>query len=166
MAAKKSIPKHERGVAKLAELVPAAYNPRKIDKAAKRALAKSLERYGVVQDVVVNRRTGNIVGGHQRVDALLAVGETEVPVVWVDLDDKDERALNILLNSPKLSGAFDDRLLNALLVDLQAEALPEFAELRLDDLLKEMPTFKPIEEPTAKLDERGMTTCPKCGHEF
>ena len=55
----------------VAELVPmaAAYNPRRIEDSELEALGRSLEHFGAVQPIVVNRRTGHIVGGHQRVKA-------------------------------------------------------------------------------------------------
>ena len=125
----------EQGIAPLSMLKPAPYNPRKIDKAARRALRKSIETFGLVQPLVVNRRTMHVVGGHQRLEELKALGYTETPVVWVDLDDASEKALNVTLNSTFVSGEFDNDLLADLLKDLQAAPNIAFAELRLDDLL-------------------------------
>ena len=85
----------DREVVKIADLKAAPYNPRRISKEAADGLTKSLERWGVVQEVVANKRTGHIVGGHQRVAALRKMGIKEVPVVWVDLDDVEEKALNV-----------------------------------------------------------------------
>ena len=159
MTSKKAIPKHERGTAAIAALIPAPYNPRRIDKAAKKALGKSLERFGVVQDVVVNRRTGHIVGGHQRVEALRDAGETEVPVVWVDLNDSDEKALNVVLNSDAVSGEYDEDKLRALLEELPAIG-DDFAELRLDKLLEELPAVPAPDDD----DEGGEGKPPKTPH--
>jgi ParB-like chromosome segregation protein Spo0J len=44
----------------------APYNPRKISDHDLEALRRSMKFFGVVEPVVVNKRTGRIVGGHQR----------------------------------------------------------------------------------------------------
>ena len=62
-------------------------------------LTESLKKYGVVEPIVWNKRTGYIVGGHFRVRQLQAMGVTEVPCVVLDLNDEDERELNIRLNA-------------------------------------------------------------------
>lgn len=67
---------------------------------------------------VLNRRTGNLVGGHQRFKILLARGVKEVDVSVVDLPLEREKALNIALN--KISGDWDERKLGALLDELTA----------------------------------------------
>ena len=145
---KAALPPLERAVAQIADLKAAPYNPRRIDKKARRGLEASLRRFGMVQEVVVNRRTGYIVGGHQRVDALRETGVTEVPVVYVDLDDKDERALNVTLNSDLVSGTFDDEKLAALIADIGP--MPEFEGLRLDELLA---SVAPAVEPESHDDD-------------
>ena len=76
----------------------AEYNPRKIGKHDFEALRKSLRTFGAVEPIVVNRRTYRIVGGHQRVQAAIAEGISELPVVHVDLDETAERQLNLALN--------------------------------------------------------------------
>jgi len=51
-----------------------------------------------VEPIVWNKRTGNIVGGHQRLKVLLDMGMREVDCVVVDLDEAKEKALNLALN--------------------------------------------------------------------
>ena len=123
-----------------AELVPADYNPRKIDDYQLDALKRSLDRWGFVEPVVMNKRTGRIVGGHQRVKAALALAVPEVPTVWVDIDEEGEKALNIALN--QISGEWEEDKLAALLDELEAkgQSLEElgFKQDRLDDLLAEL----------------------------
>lgn len=131
----------ERGTADIETLKPAPYNPRTIDEAAMAGLRKSLDRFGVVQEVVVNRRTGHIVGGHQRVAALKLAGHKSTPVAWVDLSDTDERALNLTLNNPGITGSFTDGLA-AILAEVKASDLPAFNDLRLDELLASIPPVR------------------------
>lgn len=96
-------------------LVPADYNPREMDPRTLRVLVRSLAQFGWVQPVVMNKRTGNIVGGHQRAranDHLIKTAKKakaddyrKVPVIWVDVSLGEEKALNIALN--QISGDWD-----------------------------------------------------------
>jgi len=109
----------------------ADYNPRRISDAEMASLKRSLQRFGFVDPVVVNRRRGKpwkgpergavIVGGHQRVRAARELGHKAVPVVYVDLSADDEKLLNLALN--KIGGQFDLPKLSEILRDLRkAEA--------------------------------------------
>lgn len=95
-------------------LNPAPYNPRvdlKPTDAAYRAIVTSLDEFGCVQPLVWNRRTGNLVGGHQRLKVLRARGDTEVQVSVVDLTEPREKALNLALN--KVDGRWNRYLSGA-----------------------------------------------------
>lgn len=117
----------------IVDLVPAPYNPRSISPEALAGLRGSVERFGLVEPVVWNRRTGRVVGGHQRLKVLQAMGETETQVVAVDLDDVEEKALNVALNNPAIAGEFTVDI-HRLLAEINA-AMPELSELlRFDDL--------------------------------
>ena len=92
----------------LEKLNPAKYNPRKDLKPGDpeyEKLKKSMETFGYVEPIVWNKRTGHIVGGHQRFKVLKHQGHTEIECVVVDLDEQQEKALNIALN--KVSGEWD-----------------------------------------------------------
>lgn len=96
----------------VSDLHPADYNPRKDlapgDKQYEK-LARSIETFGYVEPIVWNRTTGNIVGGHQRLKVLVQKGYTEVQVVEVELNEQEERILNVSLN--KISGRWDNEKL-------------------------------------------------------
>jgi DNA modification methylase len=115
----------------------APYNPRRISDADLSALRRSLETWGCVEPVVANRRSGHVVGGHQRIRAAEAAGIADLPVVWVDLDDVSERALNIALN--KISGEWDESKLATVLAELEATgadvSLTGFSDDEIKDLL-------------------------------
>jgi DNA modification methylase len=124
---------------KTAELagMAAPYNPRRISEHDLAALRRSLKFFGVVEPVVVNRRTGRVVGGHQRIVAAQAEGIETLPVVHVDLDEPTEKQLNLALN--RISGEFDPDRLAAVLADLQAAgadmALAGFTEEEIEELV-------------------------------
>jgi len=92
----------------ITELIPAPYNPRTSTEKQGKHLTESLKKYGVVEPIVWNKRTGYIVGGHFRVRQLQEMGVTEVPCVVLDLNDEDERELNIRLNANTGSFNWDD----------------------------------------------------------
>jgi DNA modification methylase len=97
----------------------AKYNPRKDLKAGDKEyekLKKSIQTFGYVDPIIVNKRNNVVVGGHQRLKVLIDLGYDEIDVVYVDLDDKDEKALNIGLN--KISGDWDAEKLEDLLREL------------------------------------------------
>ncbi len=120
-AAKKAALEASRGAPDLsvAELqgMASPYNPRKIKPHDLAALRRSLRTFGAVEPVVVNRRTGRIVGGHQRVKAAHAEGIETLPVVYVDLAEPQEKQLNLALN--RIAGEFDRDALAAVLQELK-----------------------------------------------
>ncbi len=69
------------------DLTPHPDNPRIIDDDAKRRLTRIIDQFGFVEPLVVNRRTGRLVGGHQRRQIAIDLGIDKVPVVEVDVDD-------------------------------------------------------------------------------
>lgn len=106
---------------KIDELLPAPYNPRKDLQPADKEyqqLKKSIQEYGYVEPIIYNKQTGMVVGGHQRLKVLKDLGFADIECVEVDLDETQEKALNIALN--KISGSWDTEKLKDLLLDLQS----------------------------------------------
>jgi ParB-like chromosome segregation protein Spo0J len=148
-------------VKRIADMNRAAYNPRvdlRPEDEEYQAIERSLKRHGLVQPIVWNRRTNTVVSGHQRLTVLEAQGETEVTVSVVDLDDIQEKELNVALN--KITGEWDDDKLSVILNELGEEAtdtgftLPEIDVLR--DELKSYfndVTAPDEEEPTEEPEE-------------
>ena len=123
-------------------LLPADYNPRKDLKpgdAEYEKLKRSLEQFGYVEPVIWNKTTGRVVGGHQRLKVLIDLGITEVECVVVELDEENEKALNVALN--KISGEWDKDKLALLIADLQGAdfdvSLTGFEPAEIDDLFKD-----------------------------
>ena len=105
---------------KAERLLPAGYNPRKDLKPGDpeyEKLKRSMDEFGYVEPVIWNKQTGRVVGGHQRLKVLLAMGLTEIDCVVVDLSEEREKALNVALN--KISGDWDKDKLGLLIADLQ-----------------------------------------------
>ena len=109
----------------------ADYNPRKISDADMASLKRSIEKFNIVQPLVINRRRGKawsaaervdtLVAGHQRVQAARDLGYKTLPAVFVELGRDDEQLLNVGLN--KIGGEFDMPKLAEILRELRkAEA--------------------------------------------
>ena len=88
------------------ELISPEYNPRQITDDEMEKLKNSINEFGYVAPIIVNKYNNHIVGGNQRYEALKSLGYTDVDVIFVDEPDLNrEKALNIALN--KISGEWD-----------------------------------------------------------
>lgn len=146
------------------QLSVAAYNPRKDLQPTDREyqdLERSIARWDTVEPLVWNRRSGNLVSGHQRLKILKARGDATVEVSVVDLTPEDEIALNIALN--KTGGAWDDRKLFDALSTLDSSgldlALTGFDKDTLGDLAKSLDTklFTPASPVDEKIESAPVT---------
>jgi len=125
---------------KLREMIPAPYNPRREltpDDTEYIKIKRSIEAFGYVDPIIVNTRTGYIVGGNQRHKVMLDLGIDEETVVIVDLSEDEEKALNVALN--KINGEWDYERLDELLAELDNSgfdiSLTGFDEDELDEML-------------------------------
>jgi hypothetical protein len=105
-------------------LKPAKYNPRDISEDAFEGLKNSIKEFGVVDPFIVNKTTGNLVGGHQRLKAVKELKLTKVPVIYISLDKHREKILNVTLNNPQIAGYYTKDL-RQILEDIKID-LPEF----------------------------------------
>ena len=125
----------------IGELEHAEYNPRKIGDQALKALGEAMVRFGDLSGIVFNRRTGRLIGGHQRTKHF----DPEAPVEYtstahkpnaqgtiatgfitmdgerwqyreVDVDETTEKAMNLAAN--RHGGEFDTGMLSGVLTDL------------------------------------------------
>lgn len=102
--------KFDTEVISRSEIKNAEYNPRIMDKNAKARLKKVIREHGLVSAITWNKRTGNLVGGHQRLeqlDSLEKSADYELTVCVVDVDEAEEAKLNVLLNNPSIQGEWD-----------------------------------------------------------
>ena len=105
----------QKELIKINKLKPATYNPRQISTKQYNDLKKSIERFGLVDPIIVNKDM-TIIGGHQRYKICKELKHTEIDCVVLDLSKEEERELNIRLN--KNTGDFDmDILANEFDID-------------------------------------------------
>ena len=117
------------------DLKGAEWNPRYMSPRAMDKLVASLDEFGFVQPVIVNTRTGLVVGGHQRIEAARRLGYiTDIPIIEVDLSDKEAKTLNLALN--RISGKWDPEALAEILTELSDDdvVLAGFDSRELGDL--------------------------------
>lgn len=136
------IPKIKRVKKNIKDLRPSDYNPRFMEERRMKGLERSVQKFGLVQDIVWNKRTGNVVGGHQRLIILQRSKIKQAEVVEVDLSPEEEKELNLALNNPENQGVFVAPKLQNILIELKE--LPDFEPLQLDKLedlsLEDIPT--------------------------
>lgn len=83
-----------------------------------RALEGVLDEVGWVQQVIVNKRTGNMIDGHLRVKLALRREEPFVPVVYVDLSEAEEDLILATFDPLTSAANADAQLLGSLLNEL------------------------------------------------
>lgn len=119
----------------------AKYNPRDITDDAKKGLSSSLDKFDLLQPLIINKRDGRniLTSGHRRFEDLIEKGYDEFPCVEVDLDDEEEKLLNLTMNNLKIQGYFNDDL-NDLLKSVSGadqELLESLGIKPLIDLIKD-----------------------------
>jgi hypothetical protein len=135
---------------KVAELVPAEYNPRKISEKQLNDLKKSFKNLGTLEPAVINMKAGReniIISGHQRIRVATELGMETYPCIEVKFAEAKEREANIRMN--KNTGEFDQDLL---IEGFEIEALLEwgFEETELDLEIEEKKYSHKIESPIYK----------------
>ena len=101
-------------------LVPYARNARTHSEAQVAQIAASIEEFGWTNPVLVDG-DGGIIAGHGRVLAAVLLGMTKVPCIELGhLTEVQRRAYVIADNKIALNAGWDENLLAAELVDLEA----------------------------------------------
>ena len=97
------------------KLKPATYNPRQISTKQYNDLKKSIQKFDLVDPIIVNKDM-TVIGGHQRLKICKELKYKDVDCVVLDLSKEQERELNVRLN--KSGGEFDvDILANEFDID-------------------------------------------------
>ncbi len=136
------------------QLIPAIYNPRYWSKEAIAGLKESIQKFQMVDPILVNgasNRKNIVIGGHFRLKVAKDLGFKKVPVIYLDIPDiEKEKELNLRLN--KNLGEWDWSLLN----DFGEKFLAEvgFSSEELDDVfgIDETPEVFDLKKELAKLN--------------
>lgn len=111
----------------------APYNPRKKDKKVIESLKKNFKKVGFLGGIIWNKTTGNLVGGHKRMETLDLIynydgtkeKDYDIKVEMVEFDLKTEQEQNIYLNNKKQQGETDFELMSKLIevIDIDSAGL-------------------------------------------
>jgi hypothetical protein len=161
------------------ELLANPANWRVHPKRQEKALEAILDRVGWVKNVIVNRSSGHVVDGHLRVRLAQARNEVEVPVVYVELDEAEERIVLGSLDPIASLAATDSAALQGLAAQIDPLANHEISTLirelaGVQDAHHHLPTQDSIDRRADELEHRYdgntqrtfETQCPHCDHEF
>ncbi|MBQ8331117.1 MAG: ParB N-terminal domain-containing protein [Clostridia bacterium] len=147
----------QTAIMKLKDIRPAAYNPRVVLKpgdAEWESLKNSLGKFGLVEPLVFNKTTGNLVSGHQRLNVLKTSGAEEAEVVIIEVDEEKEKLLNIALN--KIDGDWDYKKLEALFDEIDSEDI-KFTGFTPDELYNLFDGEIPEDEDDDEEESNGST---------
>ena len=177
---------------KIGQLKANPQNPRKISETAQKGLAKSIGLFGDISGIVFNKRTNQLVCGHQRLDQLKKqYGEENLKIDFVNKDGQEERheiktpsgdkfsvrvvdwdelkekEANITSNNQYISGEFDMDLLLPMLDEIKLENIETYEELRIDKF--ELPQMKNKDKEInikEMVEHKYDHKCPRCNFEF
>lgn len=153
----------------IAELIPHPSNPKSHDIGA---IVVSINTFGFMDRLVVNRRTQHILSGHGRVEALREMRRNFndpptgvevideawlVPVDYVDLPEEQESAALVSLNRLVELGGWDDHALATLLQEIAAQDTDLLAATGFDedDLAEMLDNATPSSGSSAPSDPFG-----------
>ena len=135
------------------------------------AICESIKRNGWYGKVLCQRREDGslrIIVGEHRWRAAKEVGLTEIPIEIIEIDDATARRILLVDNRTSDLASWDEGLLAELLKDIAAGGIEELCGTghdgdSLDALLK---ANAECDISQVEPKERGMVTCPECGHKF
>lgn len=138
-AVKTKFQRFEVGEVLRSAILPHPRNPRMITPKAAKRLKGKMKEIGLIQPVIVNRRTMRLVGGHQRLgqldalqkyDARTRENDYRLDVSFCELSEQQELEMLVFLNNPSAEGVFDLDLL----ADLNLEMGVGFEAMGFDQL--------------------------------
>jgi ParB-like chromosome segregation protein Spo0J len=142
------------------------YNPRRLTKEQFDQIKTSIEKYGFVENIVVNSapgREGVIIGGNQRFEVAKKLGHKEVPVFYKNIPDlKKEQDLSLRLNRNIGSWDWDS------LANLDKEILLD-AGFTPDELafgFDVTPLDTGGDKSETNIVNKKFAVCPECAFEF
>ena len=151
---------------KISELISPEYNPRHITPEAMESLKQSINEFGYIDPIIVNKHNNHIVGGNQRYECLKALGYDEIDCIFIDEPDINrEKAINIRLNNS--SGDWDIGKLDNIFQDLELKgfdlSLTGFATDNLQPFAAEPETNNdiPMSETITSDLNTGLKPLPK-----
>ena len=168
------------GEAAPGELLANEKNWRTHPQAQQDALEGALRTVGVVQNIIVNERSGKLLDGHLRVEMAIRSGQPTVPITFVDLSDEEEALILATIDPVTGLAGTNQELLDSLITDIRLSDLGMELGMGLNDLLNslspdpslaaaegedEVPAVpvNPVTRPNDLWLLGGHVVCPHCG---
>lgn len=126
---------------RMSQIKPDPNNPRDISTEALQGLKTSIERFGYVDLLVVNKRNMQLVSGHQRYKVLTTQGVEEALCILVDVDEVQQKAMALSLNNQEIAGHWTAAII-PILEELRNQAPDDYINLRLRELREEVLEFE------------------------
>ena len=138
----------------IGELIPYANNARTHSRKQLKQIARSIERFGFVNPVLIGRK-GEIIAGHGRVEAARMLGHASVPTLEIGhLSEADRRAYILADNKLALNAGWDSEILAIELqglIDLDFEVeLTGFSLAEIDQTLDDAREARPAASDPAE----------------
>jgi hypothetical protein len=144
------------------------------------ALEGALCKVGIVQNVVVNERSGKMIDGHLRVQMAISSGQPTVPITYVDLSEEEEALILATIDPVTGLAGTDQKLLDSLITEIRLSDLGMELGMGLNDLLNSLSPDPSLaaaesedeapavpENPVSRLGDLwllgGHVVCPHCG---
>lgn len=143
---------------------PNEYNPKQMTSSEVANLQASIERFGLIDPLILNGAKGReniLIGGHQRLLICKRLDFKEIPVVYVNIDDITKEQ-ELCLRLSKNLGGWDYNLLANF--DASLLKLVGFSDIQLETFTN---VEVPINEKELNLENVEVKNkCPKCGYEW
>lgn len=162
---------------RLDQISPAPYNPRvdlTPDDPEYKQIKDSIINHSMMQPIIFNEKTGNAVGGNQRLKILRDMGVEEAICAVVNLPLAIEMEANIALN--RLGNMWDQPKLRDLMLQLKESGYDTsktaFSDYEVDKLTQDMDATVSsfFEDDTEESEPKEKKThtyiCPHCGEVF
>lgn len=120
------------------QLVANERNWRTHPRAQSDALEGALRKVGIVQNIVVNERSGKLLDGHLRVEMAISSGQPTVPITYVDLSDEEEALILATIDPVTGLAGTDQKLLDSLITDIRLSDLGMELGMGLNALLNSL----------------------------
>jgi len=139
------------------------------------AIATSMQINGVFTPVIAQQSTGYILAGNHRYAALLMLNQTQIPVVWLNVDDTQARKIMLADNRTAQLAEIDLMALGEMLEEMNAldpmlGLIGTGYDTEYLERLRGMQMDEPLDfdenEFAKQRGSNGPITCPSCGHEF
>lgn len=100
-------------------LIPNPKNWRTHSSTQSSVLKGVMNEVGIVQNVIVNRKTGRLIDGHLRVELAIKTNQATVPVTYVEVEEAEESYLLATLDPISALAGSDVQILQELLTDVK-----------------------------------------------